>query len=140
MEHLDFIFFFHQQNVLRQPIKLYDINEFSATKKENVSRQFYSLCGIPRINLLIYKVQKMGKTHIWFCLISVKMLLFLKHLTYIKILTSVRKYLSVKYVSYRKKSTDVRYKSMDWFLNETKFYLKAFSNRPNKIKKKYLGK
>ena len=67
---------------------------FQQLKKKK--RLFYSLCGVPKINLLIYKVQKMGKTHIWFCLISVKMLLFSKHLTYIKILTSVRKYLSVK--------------------------------------------
>ena len=35
MEHLGFIFF-HQQNIARQPIKLYDINEFSATKKGKV--------------------------------------------------------------------------------------------------------
>ena len=67
---------------------------FQQLKKKK--RLFYSLCGVPKINLLIYKVQKMGKTHIWFCLISVKMLLFSKHLTYIKILTSVRKFLSVK--------------------------------------------
>ena len=95
MEDLGFIFF-HQQNIVRHPIKPYDVNEFPATKKEKVSRLSYSLCGIPRINLLIYKVQKMGKNHICFCSISVKMLLFSKHLTYIKILTSVRKYLPVK--------------------------------------------
>ena len=35
MEHIGLIFF-HQQNIVRQPIKLYDINEFSATKKEKV--------------------------------------------------------------------------------------------------------
>ena len=58
-----FFFFFHQQNIVRQPIKLYDINEYPATKTEKVLRLFYSLCGIPRINLLIYKVQKLGKTH-----------------------------------------------------------------------------
>ena len=29
--------------------------------KKKKSRLFYSLCGIPRINLLIYKVQKNGK-------------------------------------------------------------------------------
>ena len=28
--------FFHQQNIVRQPIKLYDISDFSATKKEKV--------------------------------------------------------------------------------------------------------
>ena len=47
------------------------------------------------INLHIYKVQKMGKTHIWFCLISVKILLFSKHVTYIKIITSARSYLKI---------------------------------------------
>ena len=35
MEHLGFIFF-DQQNIVRQPVKLHDINEFSATKKEKV--------------------------------------------------------------------------------------------------------
>ena len=39
----------------------------------------------------------------------------------------------------QKQITDLQCKSMDWFLNETKFYWKAFSNRPNKIKKKVSG-
>ena len=36
IEHLGFIFFFHRPNIVRQPIKLYEVNEFSATKKEKV--------------------------------------------------------------------------------------------------------
>ena len=78
---------------------------FQQLKKKK--RLFYSLCSVPKINLLIYKVQKMGKTHIWFCLIAVKMLFFSKHLTCMKILTSVRKYLSVK--------TCIIQKQVNWF-------------------------
>ena len=35
-----FHLFFHQQNVLRQPNKLYDINEFSAIKFRGFSTRF----------------------------------------------------------------------------------------------------
>ena len=42
------------------------------------------------------------------------------------------KYLSIKIWSYRNKSTDFQYKSMDGFLNETKFYWKIFRTGINK--------
>ena len=86
-----FHLFFHQQNILRQPIKFYDI-EFSA----NNGKVFTHFVVFRELIRLFTKYKKAGKSHIWFCLTSVKMMLFSKHLTYIEMLTSVRKYLSVK--------------------------------------------